>query len=137
MHTINIVRLMTLLFLALLFTGCGFGDCGDDNQTLQEAIIARHSVRQYKEQPIEAEKIQQLQDLVDQCNREGGLHIQLVTDEPNAFSSFIAHYSKFHGVRNYIAMICRKGDDVNLGAETFRHFCQLRAHRPRHRQVPF
>ena len=33
-----------------------------------------------------------------------------------------------HSVRNYIAMICKKGDDVNLGAETFRHFCQLRTH---------
>ena len=56
-------------------------------------------MRQYTEQPIEAEKIRQLQDLIDECNREGGLHIQLVTDEPNAFSNFIAHYSKFHGVR--------------------------------------
>ena len=83
--------------------------------TFQEAIIARHSVRQYIDKPIEAEKIQQLQDLIDKCNREGGLHIQLVTDEPNAFSNIIAHYSKFHGVRNYIAMICKKGDDVNLG----------------------
>jgi len=83
--------------------------------TLQEAIIARHSVRQYIDKPIEAEKIQQLQDLINECNREGGLHIQLVTDEPNAFSNIIAHYSKFYGVRNYIAMICKKGDDVNLG----------------------
>lgn len=83
--------------------------------TIQEAIKARHSVRQYTEQPIEAEKIQQLQELIDQCNRKGNLHIQLVTDEPNAFSSIIAHYSKFRGVRNYIAMICKKGDDENLG----------------------
>ena len=83
--------------------------------TLQEAIVARHSVRQYTEQPIEAEKIRQLQELIDQCNRDGNLHIQIVTDEPNAFSSIIAHYSKFRGVRNYIAMICKKGDDVNLG----------------------
>ena len=80
-----------------------------------EAIKARHSVRQYTEQPIEAEIIQQLQELIDQCNRDGNLHIQLVTDEPNAFSSIIAHYSKFRGVRNYIAMVCKKGDDVNLG----------------------
>ena len=55
--------------------------------TLQEAIIARHSVRQYIDKPIEAEKIQQLQDLINECNREGNLHIQLVTDEPNAFSN--------------------------------------------------
>ena len=83
--------------------------------TLEEAMRARHSVRQYTEKPIEAEKIQQLQDLIDECNREGRLHIQLVTDEPKAFANGIAHYSKFRDVRNYIAMICKKGDDVNLG----------------------
>ena len=83
--------------------------------TLEEAIRARHSVRQYTGKPIEAEKIQQLQDLIDECNREGRLHIQLVTDEPKAFANGIAHYSKFRDVRNYIAMICKKGDDVNLG----------------------
>lgn len=83
--------------------------------TLEEAIRTRHSVRQYIEKPIEAEKIQQLQDLIDECNREGDLHIQLVTDEPKAFDSGIAHYSRFRGVRNYIAMIGKKGDDINLG----------------------
>ena len=83
--------------------------------TLEEAICTRHSVRQYTEQPIEAEKIQQLQDLISECNREGGVHIQLVTEEPKAFASGIAHYSKFRGVRNYIAMIGKKGDDINLG----------------------
>ena len=83
--------------------------------TLQEAIVARHSVRQYIEKPIEAEKVQQLQTLIDECNREGGLHIQLVTEEPNAFAGGMAKYGKFRGVRNYIAMICKKGDDVKLG----------------------
>lgn len=83
--------------------------------TLEEAIRTRHSVRQYLEKPIEAEKNQQLQDLIDECKREGGLHIQLVTNEPKAFASGIAHYSKFRGVSNYIAMIGKKGDDVNLG----------------------
>lgn len=83
--------------------------------TLQEAIVARHSVRQYIEKPIEAEKIQQLQTLINECNREGGLHIQLVTEEPNAFAGGMAKYGKFRGVRNYIAMVCKKGDDVKLG----------------------
>ncbi len=83
--------------------------------TLQEAINARHSVRQYIEKPIEAEKVQQLQTLIDECNREGRLHIQLVLEEPNAFAGGMAKYGKFRGVRNYIAMICKKGDDESLG----------------------
>lgn len=90
-------------------------DTTETNMTLQEAIVARHSVRQYIEKPIEAEKVQQLQTLIDECNREGGLHIQLVTEEPNAFAGGMAKYGKFRGVRNYIAMICKKGDDVKLG----------------------
>ena len=83
--------------------------------TLEEAIRARHSVRQYIEKPIEAEKIQRLQDLINECNREGKLRIQLVTEEPAAFAGGIAKYSKFVGVRNYIVMVCKKGDDVALG----------------------
>ena len=83
--------------------------------TLEEAIIARHSVRQYIDKPIEAEKIKQIQYLIDECNRQGNLHIQLVTNEPNAFAAGLAKYGKFSGISNYIAMICKKGDDVNLG----------------------
>ena len=83
--------------------------------TLQEAIKARHSVRQYLDKPIEAEKINQLQALIDESNREAGLHIQLVTDEPNAFSGGLAKYGKFSGISNYIAMVCKKGDDTTLG----------------------
>ena len=83
--------------------------------TLEEAIRTRHSVRQYLDKPIEAEKIGQLQKLINECNQKGGLHIQLVTEEPKAFAGGMAKYGKFRGVRNYIAMIGKKGDDVNLG----------------------
>lgn len=83
--------------------------------TLQEAIKVRHSVRQYKETAIEAEKIAQLQALIDQSNSEAGLHMQLVTNEPNAFSQGMAKYGKFSGISNYIAMVCKKGEDTTLG----------------------
>lgn len=83
--------------------------------TLQEAIKVRHSVRQYKNTAIEAEKIAQLQALIDQSNSEAGLHMQLVTNEPNAFSQGMAKYGKFSGISNYIAMVCKKGEDTTLG----------------------
>ena len=85
------------------------------NMTLQEAIQVRHSVRQYKDTAIEAEKIAQLQALIDQSNSEAGLHMQLVTNEPNAFSQGMAKYGKFSGISNYIAMVCKKGEDTTLG----------------------
>ena len=41
--------------------------------TLQEAIVARHSVRQYIEKPIEAEKVQQLQTLIGYAKLDLGI----------------------------------------------------------------
>lgn len=79
---------------------------------LIEAIHARHSVRQYKDKALDAETVSALQTEIDSCNRESGLHIQLVTNEPKAFDSFMAHYGKFSGVTNYIAMIGKKGGDL-------------------------
>ena len=83
--------------------------------TLQEAIKARHSVRQYKDTAIEAEKIAQLQALIDKSNSEAGLHMQLVTNEPKAFAQGMAKYGKFSGISNYIAMVCKTGEDTTLG----------------------
>ena len=76
------------------------------------AIRARHSVRSYTARPIEKEKVAALQAQIDRCNREGGLHIQLVTEEPRAFDSIMAHYGKFSGVRNYLALIGPKGESL-------------------------
>ncbi len=83
--------------------------------TLQEAIVARHSVRQYKNQAIEAEKVEQLRAAIEEANRKAGLHLQLVTDEPEAFAKGLAKYGKFSGINNYIALVCRKGMDEQLG----------------------
>lgn len=80
--------------------------------TLQDAVKARHSVRQYIDKPIDNEIITTLQDKVQTINRESGLHIQLVTNEPQAFDSFMAHYGKFSGVRNYFALI-GSGDNLD------------------------
>lgn len=79
---------------------------------LIEAIRARHSVRQYANKPIAADVLNKLQAEIDTCNREGDLHMQLVTDEPQAFDSRMAHYGKFSGVRNYIALIGKKSADL-------------------------
>lgn len=75
---------------------------------LTEAMKERHSVRQYTDRPLSVEAISALRDEIDACNQEGGLHIQLVIDEPKAFDCFMAHYGKFSGVKNYIAMIGKK-----------------------------
>lgn len=78
-----------------------------------EIMKKRHSVRQYKRQSIEESILHTLQAEIDTCNREGGLHIQLITDEPKAFDSPMAHYGRFSGVTNYIALAGRKGPKLD------------------------
>ena len=79
---------------------------------LMEAMEARHSVRSYTDKPIEPEALSTLRAEVEKVNEESGLRIQLVTDEPRAFDSFMAHYGKFSGVRNYLAVVGKKGDGL-------------------------
>ncbi len=80
---------------------------------LSEAVSARHSVRQYSEKPIPEEIIETLREEIDGVNRESGLHIQLVIDEPKAFDSTMARYGKISGVRNYLAVIGKKGKELD------------------------
>ena len=79
---------------------------------LIDAIKARHSVRKYSEQPIETAKVDVLKDAVGRINAQTGLNIQLVLDEPKAFSSGMWKYGQFSGVRNYFVMAGKKGKEV-------------------------
>ena len=76
---------------------------------LLEIMKQRHSVRQYTDRAIEPEKRAVLDKLTADINREAGLHIQIIYDEPKCFDSMMAHYGKFTGVKNYIALVGPKG----------------------------
>ena len=77
---------------------------------LIDAIRARHSVRKYTDKPIGAEAVAAIRAAVDGINRESGLNVQLVLDEPRAFNGmFITTYGQFSGVRNYLVMAGPKG----------------------------
>ena len=81
--------------------------------TLLEAIQARHSVRAYQEQPLTDADAQALQEKIDEVNRIGRLHIQLIRNEPKAFLGSFARYGKFRGVTDYLVMIGQKADDLD------------------------
>lgn len=74
---------------------------------------ARHSVRQYNGKKIESGIRETLAALVNECNKESGLNIQIMFDEPKCFDSMMAHYGKFSGVENYIALVGKKGPDLD------------------------
>jgi len=80
---------------------------------IMQAIENRHSVRDYLEKRIEADILSGLNEEVALCNRESGLNIQLITEEPKAFDSFMAHYGKFSHVTNYFALIGKKGPQLD------------------------
>ena len=81
-------------------------------ENVMKLMRERHSVRQYEDKPIP----QALRDELDACakelNRQGGLRMQLVYDEPECFGTKLAHYGKFEGCSNYIAMVGKKAPDL-------------------------
>lgn len=82
-----------------------------------ETMKVRHSVRAFNDRKIEADAADRLRSVIDRCNKEGGLHIQLCLDDPKAFEGFMAHVGKFSNVQNYIALIGKESRELeeNIG----------------------
>ena len=78
---------------------------------IKEALRERHSVRKYLSKPIEEEKRARLNEIIEECNRESGLNIQLICDDPDCFNTLMARYGRFRGVNNYIALVGNKNID--------------------------
>ena len=81
--------------------------------TILEAIESRHSVRAYKNQPLDKDVVNVLEEQIAALNREGKLHIQLILNEPKAFQGTIAKYGKFRNANNYIVMAGKKAEDLD------------------------
>ncbi len=80
---------------------------------ISEAIKERHSVRAYTDKKIEGEVLFALENKIAEINGESGLNVQLVLNEEKAFGGRMARYGKFSGVKNYIAMVGKKGVDLS------------------------
>lgn len=81
--------------------------------SMQEAIAARHSVREYTEKLLPQDVVRSLEEEIAACNAEGRLSIKLIIGEPKAFDSALAHYGKFKGVKNYIVLAGAPAEDLN------------------------
>ena len=83
--------------------------------TLEEAVRLRHSVRSYTDEPLGSDDVEALRAKVAEANEQGLLDIQLVLDEPKAFTGFKARFGRFSGARNYLALVgpeCKELDEV-------------------------
>ena len=72
---------------------------------IREAIKERHSVRQYKKDPIPDHLVEELGDLIRICNSESGLHMQLILNDPECFNTLLGHYGRFENAHNYLAVV--------------------------------
>lgn len=94
---------------------------------IQDAIRQRRSVRRYEQRSIEPEKVSELQALVSKINAEADMHLQFITEEPEAFDTRLVHYGRFSGVRNYLALVGRKAKDLDERAGWYGQQFVLRA----------
>lgn len=94
---------------------------------IMKIIEARHSVRQYTEKEIEADKRKELDDLCSKINEQAGMNIQIIYDEPKCFNGMMAHYGKFSGVSDYIAVVGPKGQDLDEKAGYYGEILVLKA----------
>ena len=79
--------------------------------TESEAIRARHAVRNYTTKPLSPAVIDGLKEEIDQCNRLGQLHIQLVTENGEAFKSMVPLFGRFKNCKKSILALAAKKQD--------------------------
>ncbi len=82
-------------------------------ENIMELMRSRHSVRQYLDKQIPADIREKLDTYTAELNEKGGLHIQILYDEPECFRSRMAKYGRFENCSNYIAMVGRKAQDLD------------------------
>lgn len=86
-----------------------------------EAIKVRHSVRNYLNKEIEQEKIDQLNELIDKCNEEGNLHLQLCVDAGNTYNKLL---NKAMGLGSAPSVIACIGPDDDTVEERIGYYGQ-------------
>lgn len=72
---------------------------------------ARHSL----DKEIEEEAINGLKAAINEACQDSGLDVQLVLNEPRAFTGFLAKYGKFENCKNYITICGKKSREVDGG----------------------
>jgi len=84
--------------------------------TLQEAMCVRHKVSKYKDKPLSADIVRQLDDRIKVQNQKYGLKMQLFTECKDAMPGIIAALMS-KGVKNYIILAGSNapGIDEKLG----------------------
>ena len=73
-----------------------------------EAIKNRHSVRNYENRKIDVEKLTKLNEKIDELNKKGNLHFQLIEDAGDTFNKLL---NKAMGLGSAPSVIACVGPD--------------------------
>lgn len=82
--------------------------------TIKEAMETRHTVRRYTDRVLSRETVSRLESRLAENNERYGLGMKLVTENTEAFQTVIKLVLA-RGVRNYIVLAGRAGEDERLG----------------------
>ena len=82
-----------------------------------DIIKSRHSVRQYLDKPIEAEKKEILLEFAEKLNEKYGTSVKIFFDDADGFKNAEAPYGLFSGCKNYIALIGRSAETCGYVGE--------------------
>ena len=96
-------------------------------ENVLELMKSRHSVRQYLDKKIPDEIRKELDRYTQKLNLDAGLNMQIIYDEPECFSTRMAHYGKFENCTNYIAVVGKKSPDLNERAGFYGELLVLKA----------
>ncbi|RKM60371.1 nitroreductase [Butyrivibrio sp. CB08] len=78
-----------------------------------EAIYARHSVRSYKPDAIEADKVLQLREKIDELNAAGNLHLQFIEDAGRTYSRLMNRVAGLGSAPSVIACVGKDAEDLD------------------------
>ncbi len=81
--------------------------------TEKEAILQRHSVRNYKDQKIEAEKVSLIREKIEELNTAGNLHLQFMEDAGNTYNRLLNRAMGLGSAPSVIACVGKDGDDLD------------------------
>ena len=92
-----------------------------------ELMKLRHSVRKYQDKKIPEDIRKLLNEYTEEMNERGHLNMQIIYDEPECFNTRLAHYGRFEGCSNYIAIIGKPAEDLEERAGYYGEMLVLRA----------
>ena len=78
-----------------------------------DAIKDRHSVRNYKADPIEQSKIKRIEALIDEFNKEGNLHLQFIKNAENTYNKLLNRAMGLGSAPSVIACVGKDDDTLD------------------------